>query len=85
MAEKEAFRQHFVIFTYDLSKLNNVTKVRFVYVLKGRKDGKGLVKEYSGRFLVPGCFMIPHEKSNAVEAVFKSWKVPYQKEEVLIR
>lgn len=85
MPEKEQFKRHFVIFTYNLSKLSNVNKVRFVYLLKGRKDGKGLVKELSGHFLVPGCFAVPINKSNTAEYVFKQWKVPYKKEEVLMR
>ena len=85
MPGKEVFNRHLVIFTYDLSKLNNVNKVRFVYLLKGRREGLGLVKELYGEFLVPGCFTVPIDKSNEVERVFKIWKVPYKKEEVLMR
>ena len=78
-------KEGLAVFTYDLSKLDNVTKVRFVYLLKGRIEGKGLVKELNGQFLVPGCFVIPTEKINEIENVFKQWKVQYKKEGVLIR
>jgi hypothetical protein len=84
MTVKEVLCRPFSIFTYDLSKIDNVTKVRFVYLLKGRKQGQGLVDESKGRFLVPGCFIIPTEVSSAIELIFKQWKVPYKKEEVLM-
>ena len=82
--EKEGFSRHLVLFTYDLSKLDKVTKVRFVYVLKGRKDGDGLVRAQNGYFLVPGCFIVPISKSHEVESTLKLWKIPYKKEEVLM-
>ena len=85
MGEKEAFNRHLAIFTYELSKLDKVTKVRFVYLLKGRKQGEGLVKSIGGHFLVPGCFIVPISKSHEVESTFKLWKIPYKKEEVLMR
>lgn len=78
------FDRHFAIFTYDLSKLDNVKKVRFVYLLKGRKEGQGLVKAMEGRFLVPGCFIVPIKKVKEAESAFKEWKVPFKKEEVLM-
>ena len=83
--EKEGLNRHLVLFTYDLSKLDKVTKVRFVYVLKGRKDGQGLIKALGGHFLVPGCFIVPFSKSHEVESTFKLWKVSYKKEEALMR
>ena len=84
MSKEGEFKRAFSIFTYDLSKLDKVTKVRFVYVLKGRDGRIGLVKETSGRFLVPGCFIVPSDRASAIESVFKLWKVPYTKEEVLM-
>ena len=85
MPEQEDFKRHMTIITYNLSKLNSVKKVRFVYLLKGRTENTGLVNEFKGHFLVPGCFMIPSERSAEIELVFKLWKVPYKKEEVLMR
>ena len=85
MPGNDEFKRHVSIFTYDLSKLNSVKKVRFVYLLKGRKEDTGLVNEFKGYFLVPGCFAVPSERSAEVELVFKLWKVPYKKEEVLMR
>ena len=83
MGKEEVSNRHLAIFSYDLSKLDKVTKVRFVYVLKGRKYGEGLVKALGGYFLVPGCFIVPFLRSNEIESTFKLWKVPYKKEEVI--
>ena len=85
MSREESFKRHLAIFTYDLSKLDKVTKVRFVYVLKGRNKAKGMVLELGGRFLVPGCFTVPINKSEEIESIFKLWGVPYNKEEALMR
>jgi len=71
-----------IIYAYDLSSLDNVSKVRFVYVLKGRKGQKGLVKELNGRFIVPGCFIVPSSASEDIEEVFKFWNVRFEKFEV---
>lgn len=85
MPKEDEPRRGLIIFTYNLSKLDNVTKVRFVYALKGRKEGKGLVRQLNGFFLVPGCFAVPALKSDEIEAALKQWKIPYKKEGVLIR
>ena len=85
MPREEVFKRHLAIFTYDLSDLDKVTKVKFVYVLKGRKPGEGMVKELGGYFLVPGCFVVPISKASEIESVFKLWKVHYKQEEVLMR
>lgn len=78
-------KEGFVVYTYDISKFDNVTKVRFVYALKGRKAGEGLIYELKGYFLVPGCFAVPSSKTKEIENVFKEWKVQYKKEGVLMR
>ena len=85
MSREGEFKHSRVIYTYDLSQLDNVQKVRFVYLLKGRKDGEGLIKELNGYFLVNGCFILPLEKAKDIEVVFKAWQVPFTKEEVLMR
>ena len=83
MSKKEGSKAVLAIFTYDLSKLDNVTKVRFVYLLKGRNGNKGLIEESGGRFLVPGCFGIPDSRSSEIESTFKQWKVSYKREGAL--
>ena len=47
------------LYYYDLSKESKSKKVRFVYLLKGRRKGQGIIARFKGSFLVPGCFIIP--------------------------
>jgi len=85
MPKDEVFSRSTAIYTYDLSKLDNVTKVRFVYLLKGRKKGHGLIDELNGKFLVPGCFLIDISKTEKIESIFRQWSVSFKKEEVLMK
>jgi len=77
--------RHYVIYTYDLTKTSSKSKkVRFVYLLKGRKREKGLVKKMCGDFLVPGCFIIPIRNDEEMQEVFAKWNIPYKRKEVLL-
>ena len=73
------------LYSYDISKLNNVKKVQFVYLLKGRDGDSGKVKELNGSFVAPGCFFIPNEKSREIDKAMKEWNVRYKKYNVLMR
>lgn len=73
-----------VLYWYDLSGLKGSKKVRFVYALKGRKGEEGLVKKMGGRFLVPGCFILPFKKDEEMQEIMKFWKVKFKKEVVLV-
>ncbi len=64
-----------VLYTYHINKLEKSKRVRFVYLLKGRRDSTGLVEEFKGKFLVPGCFMIPIEHNKEMKQIFKTWGV----------
>ena len=85
MGEKGEFNTHSAIFTYDISKIDKVSKVRFVYLLKGRNKDLGLINELKGRFLTNGCFILPYEHQRQMEILMKSWQVQYKIDEVLIR
>ena len=72
------------LYSYDISKLNNVKKVQFVYLLKGRDGSSGKIKEFNGLFIAPGCFFIPKEKSNEIDKTMKNWNVKYKKYSMLM-
>ncbi len=76
--------RHYVIYTYDLTRTSASNKVRFVYLLKGRKGEKGLVQKLKGSFLAPGCFQIPISNDQELQEIFQKWKIPYIKKEVLL-
>ena len=74
----------FVLYVYNLTKQPKSKKVRFVYVLKGRGKESGLVKEFKGEWLAPGCFMIPLKNDKEMQEVFDHWKIPYKRKLMLI-
>ena len=73
----------FVLYTYDLTKQSTSYKVRFVYLLKGRPGEKGIVEQYKGRFLAPGCFMIPVLHDKEIQEIFAKWSIPYKRIPIL--
>ncbi|MFC1732276.1 hypothetical protein ACFL6I_18385 [candidate division KSB1 bacterium] len=83
MAKKSQFSPNKVVYTYDLSKAKSSTKVRFVYLLKGRRDEDGLVKQFKGKFIAPGCFILPIKKDKEMQEVFQKWNIKPKRIEVV--
>jgi hypothetical protein len=73
--EKEEGLKQFVLYTYSLTNQPKSIKVRFVYLLKGRGKERGIVDELKGKFLVPGCFMIPIKHDKEMQEIFKKWGI----------
>ena len=71
------------IYSYNLSKIKASEKVKFVYLLKGRKD-RGIIERLGGEWLADSCFLAPIDKDKEIFEIFKKWKVPYKKKEALI-
>ena len=69
----------FALYTYDLKKQPKSNAVRFVYLLKGRKQEQGIIKEFKGKFLAPGCFIIPIKKDNEIKEIFNYWSIPFKR------
>ncbi|MBI2124375.1 nucleotidyltransferase domain-containing protein [Candidatus Pacearchaeota archaeon] len=72
------------IYSYELSNLKPSGKVRFVYLLKGRKGEMGIIKKNGGEWLADSCFIVPSENDNDISNIFKKWRVEYRKKEALI-
>jgi hypothetical protein len=72
-----------VIYTYSLLKQPKSKAVRFVYCLKGRRDEEGLIAKYKGKFLAPGCFLIPIEYDKEMQSVFRLWGIPFKNKVML--
>jgi len=72
----------YFLYIYDLSTLDSSSKVRIVYSLKGRLNEKGLVEKSGGRFMVPGCFIVPIDQNAAVEGLLKFYNVNFKKREI---
>ena len=76
--------QPLALYTYDLSKMNKSKKVRFVYLLKGRRKEKGLIKQLHGMFLVPGSFIIPLDKDKEMTEILDSWQINHKRKRIML-
>jgi len=74
-----------VLYTYNLTSQPKSKAVRFVYCLKGRGKEKGIVEYYKGKWLAPGCFIVPIKNDNEIKEVFAYWKIPYKRRVILTR
>jgi len=81
--KKEGKLKQFVLYTYILKNQSKSIRVRFVYLLKGRGKEKGIVEEFKGKFLAPGCFMIPIKHDKEMQEIFEKWKIKFKRIHVL--
>ncbi len=86
---KKSFIQNFgffsyVLYSYDLSKLKSSEKVKFVYLLKGRKKEIGIIKKMNGEWIADSCFIIPIQKDSEMLIILKKWEIPFKRKEALI-
>jgi len=73
----------YALYSYNLSKKKPSDKVKFVYLLKGRKE-KGIVKRFGGLWIANSCFIIPVQRDSEMLIIFKKWEISYQRKEILI-
>ena len=74
----------FVLFVYDLRDKSHTEKVKFNYVLSGRKD-IGMVKRLEGKHIAPSVIQIPVKNSLEFEEVLKRHNINYSKQNYLIQ
>ena len=72
----------FLIYSFQISSLPQKDKARFnrqLYeqIRKGYKY-KGLLQKIGGQKLSAGCIMIPHMQKEAIEKLFKKFKVKFE-------
>jgi len=72
-----------VLYTYELSNQPKSKAVRFVYLLKGREINSGIINEFNGKFIAPGCFLIPIKKDKEMQEIFAHWKIPFKRKAIL--
>lgn len=73
-----------LLYSYNLPQKDNSRKVRFVYLLRGRKNDNGLVKRWGGEFISNSAFMLPVDKDNEAQEVFNTWKIDFKRRKVLL-
>lgn len=80
---KHGFKQQ-LLYVYHLSDQKKSDRVRFVYLLKGRGGSdKGTIERLNGHFLTPGCFILPADKENEMQDIFRKWNIRHSKKFIL--
>ncbi|MEA2038031.1 MAG: nucleotidyltransferase domain-containing protein [Nanoarchaeota archaeon] len=74
---------HKSMFVYSLRSFSPSKRVRFHYMLKGRKS-KGVLKEVEGKFIGTGSIIVPTSKEDILKEVFDYWNVDYKILRVLL-
>lgn len=74
----------FLLFTFSLSNLNNIEKVRFAQTVYGR-EGKGLLNEEGGKMIGKGAFLVPIEKEHLFRDVMSRFNVKYNLKRIMIK
>jgi len=72
-----------VQFIYELKDKSHSDKVKFNYVLSGRKNA-GMIKKLGGKRLTSGVVEIPVEHSHDFENILKMHKITFIKRSILI-
>lgn len=72
-----------VMFSYQLSGLDNSKKVRVVNALRGRGD-RGTVVEKGGEWISQGVFIVPIFSERIFDGFFRNFGVKYKKRFVLM-
>lgn len=82
ISEKMGFRS-WTLFWYELKGLTHAQKVKFNYILAGRSEMRGILKEFCAVRLVNGVVKVPIEKSLVFEDILKRNAVTYFKKNIL--
>ncbi len=72
------------IFVYSLKHFSATQRVKFHYMLQGRYETKGVLKEVNGKFVGTGTIIVPTEKEDILKEIFDTWSVKYTIERVLV-
>jgi len=71
------------IFTYDFKGLSHTQKIRFNYVLSGRRKNTGILEEIKGIRLGDGVIKVPIFASDEFEEIFLAHHINYKRFNIL--
>ena len=66
------------LFLYSLKNFTPSKRVRFHYLLKGRGDEEGILKEIKAKQVGGGVILIPTKKEDTLKEIFQLWKIRYK-------
>jgi predicted nucleotidyltransferase len=76
----------FLIYSFQLNKLNQKQKAQFNSNFYGRTKDKyqytGFLNEINGQKLSSGCVIIPHTKKSKIEKFFRKFKIDFKQVKV---
>lgn len=72
------------LYSYKIKDLANSKKVRFLYLIKGRKNEIGLIKEFNGEFIGSNSFIVPVEKDVEMREILDSWSIKFQRKSIFL-
>jgi predicted nucleotidyltransferase len=72
------------LFTYSLSGFKPADRVRFHYLLRGRRGTKGILDEIKAEILGDGVMLVPTKKEDILREVLEMWKVKYKTRRILV-
>ena len=75
--------ESFIMYSYTLSNLDKVQKVRFAQALYGRKKD-GLLYSEKGISIAFGSIMVPIHREEIFKDFFKKWKVKFSRKKVFV-
>lgn len=70
------------LFWYNLDGLTHTQKVKFNYILAGRKT-KGIIEQLDGKRLVNGAVKVPMKNSIVFEEILKANNINYHKKNIM--
>ena len=70
--------------SYSLKNLKKKDKIRFNYMLNGKKKSYGLLRKYSGELVSPGVIEILPEYEDIFVSAIKTFKVKFQVKKIMI-
>lgn len=72
------------LFIYSLKNFSSSKRVRFHYLLRGRKGEKGILDEVEGKIMGDGVIEAPTEKEDLLKEIFETWEVKYKINRILL-
>lgn len=71
------------LYTYSLTSMKTVERVKFVFLLKGRGK-KGIIEKNDGFFLAPSCFIVPIRNDGEIKEILDAWNVKYTRKIIML-
>ncbi len=72
------------LFVYSLKNFSASKRVRFHYLLQGRRGTSGILKQVRGSFLGKGVIAVPTEYEDALKPIFDTWGLDYKIKRALV-